>query len=251
MEGAPRGSLLVLVAALAASCGQTADLGGDGITRSQTVRDANLVASCGRAEFTDLHPDTSSMASFSAWSGIDLANIGGEAPYFKEFIERYAWFTAAQTEDSLMLFGEPKRSPRGHHPYASAALEMREGDWVLVGWGQCGIEFSAPGWGSARFVVDRNDPPDPSSDRISVLATERACAGGMAPEDRRVRSVIVDENAESVSLVILVEPTRGASTCQGNPRFEFKVALGSALGDREILDASVFPAEVRWPEARS
>ena len=203
-----------------------------------------LVASCGGVEFDDLRPDTSTFTPFTSWGEIDLANLGGEASFF----DQYSWFTAQETADSRMLFGEPKQPPHGDNPYASAALELRDGVWVLVGWGQCGIEFSAPGWGNAHFVLDRADPPDPGSDRITVLATEAACAGGKAPTDRRVRSVLVDENPGSVSVVILVEPTRGGATCQGNPSFEFEITLDRPLGDREILDASVHPAKVRWPQ---
>jgi hypothetical protein len=245
--GAPAATLLVM-ALLTASCADAVDPHG-GASRNATADDHGLVAACGGVEFADLHPDTSAFAPYSAWGEIDLAPLGGEAPFFREFIDQYAWFTAEETADSLTLFGEPRHGPRGSNPYASAALEMRDGAWFLLGWGQCSIELSAPGWGNARFMVDPTVPPDPGSDRVTVFATEMACAGGKPPGDRRVRSVVVEETAESVSVVLLVERTQGDTSCPGNPRFQFEIALDSPIGDREILDASVYPAEVRWPRS--
>jgi hypothetical protein len=124
---------------------------------------------------------------------------------------------------------------------------MQDGGWAPVGWGQCRIELDAKGWGNGQFVIDPRIPPNPESNEISVQATEVACAGGQAPEDRDVRAVILDENERMVSIVILVELTKGATTCQGNPAFPFEVKLDSPLGDREIIDASVYPPKREWP----
>ncbi|MGZ8662934.1 MAG: hypothetical protein ACXWYI_12750 [Actinomycetota bacterium] len=59
--------------------------------------------------------------------------------------------------------------------------------------------------------------------------------------------MILNEDEHAVSIVILVEPTNGATDCQGNPAFPFMVELGSPLGEREILDASVYPPTLQWP----
>ena len=236
--------LLALVAVLAAACADSGDpRGGEEPRASGAASRTELVASCGAVEFDDLTPDTSSFTPFTSWGDIDLDDLGSEAAFF----EMYTWFTAEEDADSRMLFGEPRQPAHGDNPYASAAMEFRDGAWVPVGWGQCGIELSAPGWGHANFVLDPADPPDPGSDRFTVLATEVACAGGQPPTDRDVRAAILDETAQSVSVVILVEPSRGASDCQGNRPFEFEVQLDSPLGERQVLDASTHPAEIVWP----
>jgi len=117
-----------------------------------------------------------------------------------------------------------------------------------VGWGQCRIEVDARGWGNARFVIDPKTRPTPEADQISVLATENACAGGQAPEGRQVKPVILSRDAHTISVVILVESTDGSTACPGNPAFPVEVSLGSAIGDRDILDASVYPPERRWAD---
>jgi hypothetical protein len=105
----------------------------------------------------------------------------------------------------------------------------------------------AKGWGNASFRIDPRTPPNPSADRVVVQATENACAGGAPPTGRDVQAVVLDENTNSVSIVILVEPTEGAADCPSNPSFPFTVQLGGPLGDRKILDASVYPARQEWP----
>lgn len=124
--------------------------------------------------------------------------------------------------------------------------------WVPDGWGQCRIELSAPGFGPARFVLDPDAEPDPADTTISVLATEMACASGTAPSGRDVQSVVVEEDAETVSIVVLVEPPTGDQNCPSNPLFPLDVDLGSPLGDRIVLDAGVQPAVARpWPPTAS
>lgn len=243
--------LSVLVASivlLAASCADAAPTSDGSRSRSTpTVGPDTLVASCDGVDFPSVPPDSSAFAPFEPWSGVDLTDLGSEARYFRKFVGMFEWFTTQETADSIVLFGDPVGRPRGRNPYASATLEVRQGRWVPVGWGHCGIRLSAPGWGNAEFVVDPSQPPDPTSDRVTVQATEVACAGGEAPADREVRSVVVSEDAESVSVVILVEPSRGATECPGNPPFEFELELDQPLGDRALEDASTYPAEVRWP----
>jgi hypothetical protein len=206
-----------------------------------------VFAACGGVRFPDLPPDTSSFVPFASWSEVNLANLGGEAPFFEEFVEPYTWFLTDHSASERVLFGEPSEPGAGDPPYAYAALELRDGHWAPTGWGQCRIELQADGWGNARFRLDPAVRPDPQSRTVSVLATEVACAGGQAPQGREVRAVVLDETEEAVSIVILVEPSTGGQNCPGNPSFEFQVDLGSPLGDRTILDASVYPPlEREW-----
>jgi hypothetical protein len=233
-----RGPVALLVLAAACAARDPAPRAGGA---SGGPSEPAIVASCGGVRFPDLPPDTSSFVPFESWSEVDLTNLGGEAPFFEEFVDPYTWFLADQSASERVLFGEPIDPRVGDPPYAYAALEMRDGQWAPRGWGQCRIELEADGWGNARFRLDPAVRPDPQSSTVSVLATEVACAGGQAPQGREVRAVVLDETDEVVSIVILVEPPRRSQTCPGNPSFEFQVDLGSPLGDRTILDASVYP----------
>lgn len=239
-----RGLVAVLLLAAACAARDPAPRAGG---PSGEPSDPAVFASCGGVRFPDLPPDTSSFVRFASWSEVDLANLGGEASFFEEFVDPYTWFLADQSASERVLFGEPTEPRAEDPPYAYAALELRDGQWAPRGWGGCRIELAAAGWGNARFRLDPAVRPDPQSPTVSVLATEVACAGGQAPQGRQVRAVVLDETDEVVSIVILVEPPRGYQTCPGNPSFEFQVDLGSPLGDRTILDASVYPPlEREW-----
>lgn len=245
--GSMRPSLLA-IALLTAACAADAPSGDAGVRSGPEsgLEADDLLASCGGVQFSQLPPDTSTFTPYASFDELDLARLGGEAPFFEEFVDGYDWFVVEEGEGSRRLFGQPTQREDRDPPYANASLELRNGRWTPAGWGQCRIELDAEGWGNARFVVDPSVLPDPDADRISVLATERACAGGEAPTGREVRAVILDEDEVSVSIVILVEPP-GGGNCPSNPSFEYEVELGSPLGDREILDASLYPPEVRWP----
>jgi hypothetical protein len=231
---------LVALLLLAAACAGRDPAPQAGGTSGESS-EPTVFASCGGIRFPDLPPDTSRFIPFASWSEVDLANLGGEASFFEEFVDLYTWFLTDQSANARVLFGEPNEPGAGDPPYAYAALELRDGRWAPRGWGQCRIELEADGWGNARFRLDPAVRPDPHSRSVSVLATEMACAGGQAPQGREVRAVVLDETDEVVSIVILVEAPTGGQTCPGNPSFEFQVDLGSPLGDRTILDASVYP----------
>jgi hypothetical protein len=250
MTTAVRRSSLLLALALLCSCGAGSSASGTTSPPDGAVTADALSASCGAASFDGLTPDTSSLEPFDSFDGLDMSNVGGEAPYFRHFVSSYKWFTTQRGDDWRNLFGVPAAAELDP-PYAYARLEMRDGKWAPVGWGQCNVELDAKGWGNASFRVDPKSPPDPSSTRVLVQATENACAGGAPPTGRDVQAVVLDEDADSVSVVILVEPPSGASDCPSNPPFPVEVQLGAPLGDRRILDASVYPASQRWPITRT
>ena len=238
---APRPTILLVALFLAvAACAQDpdpgprgGDLGGGGPSA------ADLFVTCGAARFSSLPPDTSSLPSFTSWDDVDLRDLGGEGPYFEEFVSSYDWVVVDEGAAAQVLFGEGRR-PDQDPPHASATLEQRD-TWVPVGWGQCRMEVHADGWGNARFRLDPEATPSPDDDRIAVLATEMACTGGRPPGDREVLGVVVDETAEAISVVILVEPPSGAQSCPGNPPFPYEIRLDAPLGDRTILDGSTYP----------
>jgi len=230
---------VVAVAALLGSCAdeRPSPTGASGTATGSVVTDPPIVATCGGATFPALPPDPSVFPPFDDWAAVDLSGIGMES----EFFDRYDWFVADETSETLNLFGRPRTDAGDPDLYASAGFE-REGDtWSPGGFGDCRIELSAEGWGNARFQLDPTLPLDPDSSTIPVLATEMNCASGQPPDDRDVRAVVLDDDAETISVVILVEPVDGAANCQGNPAFPFAVDIGSPLGERHVLDASVYP----------
>jgi hypothetical protein len=205
----------------------------------------DLVATCGDVKFDTIPADPSSFPPVAdIASHVDLPALRMEAGMFRE----YDWFIARESRRTVVLFGVPPEPPELGPPYASAALR-RDGDrWEPRSWGQCRVEVSAPGWGSASFVLDPARAPDPSADRILVSAWENACASGQAPDGRKVRAVLLDADQEAVSIVVLVEPVRGGADCPGNPSFPLEVELDGPLGERTVYDASVDPSLVRpWP----
>jgi hypothetical protein len=233
-------SLVVLLA-----CADAGSAGPAGTHEQGVDLPEDVQAACGGATLSALPPDTSAFREFAGWNEVDFAAIDGE----RQFFDGYEWFIADETSQSLVLFGRARSNNDVSPPYADASFEWTNGSWLPRGWGQCRIELSAPGWGNARFALDPVHKPDPESATLRVLATEVSCAGGRSPDGRDVRAVVLDETDEWVSIVILVEPASGGQTCPGNPSFPFEVQLPSPLGDRAVLDASVYPAIERpWPQ---
>lgn len=154
------------------------------------------------------------------------------------------------------MFGVPDPAaaePSTGNPFYADATFGRENDrWVPQSWGQCRIEVNSADWGNAAFGLDPDVEPDPASSTISVVAWERACASGRAPEGRGVQAVVMDADEQTVAVVILVEPVHGDAECPGNPSFSFEVDLGEPLGERTVLDASVDPPFERpWPPTQT
>jgi hypothetical protein len=176
---------------------------------------------------------------------------------FTHWFDEYDWFVAEETDETLTLFGTRRESgvtqPGRWKNFAAAWFNRGEAAvWKINGATDCDIELSTLGWGVGRFVLDPEQQPDPASSTISVRAWELACANGQLPIGRDVRSVVLDADVRSVSIVVLIDPLEGGADCPGNPGFPLDVDLGEPLGDRTVLDASVQPGVERpWPPTES
>ena len=59
---------------------------------------------------------------------------------------------------------------------------------------------------------------------------------------------LVDSNEEQVTITVLVEPIAGFAHCPTNPWYPISVVLDAPLGNRQVFDGSVYPAELQtWP----
>jgi hypothetical protein len=250
-----RGLTAALPAALAllAACADASEPSGGGDPGAAPPAEAgiaeDLVASCGQVQFDSVPADPSSLPPLGepAQSELDLEGLGVEADFF----DVHDWSVVAETGDTLRLLGVPHTpADESYYGYATFA---REGErWVPENWGGCRITLAAPGWGNAHFVLDPDSAPDPAAASIAVRAWEVECASGQTPEGREVRPVVLSEDGDTVSIVILVEPVTGGANCQSNPSFPLEIALDEPLGDRAVHDASVDPPLPRpWPPSES
>lgn len=218
-----------MVAALASACG------GDDPA-------ANLVARCGPVEFSSVNADFAEFPPLDAdaTAAMDELVNGETGIEAGGFDEAYTWSIASRGGDGLLLFGQSG----GTDPsYAYARFDQRDGGWVPRGWGGCWPEIDAPGFGSATVATDAAQPPDPSSSTLHLHINEQACASGEAPRDRAVVS-IVREEADAVTITVLVEPKPGFAECPSNPWYPITVELDEPLGDRVLLDGHRVPPQL-------
>lgn len=229
------------------------DAGSDGgqgsASASATAPIGPMMVSCGAVQLDGTPVDPSSFPPLGDREDeIDLTSIQGE----HEIFETHDWYVAEESGDELALLGVPHDPDPDAAHYAYATL-AREGDsWVPSQWGGCRVSVEAEGWGNARFVLEPDVEPDPESATLPLQAWEVECANGEPPEGREVRPVVLNENDETVSIVVLVEPVTGGANCPSNPAFTVDVELDQPLGDRTVLDASMDPALERpWPPTES
>ncbi len=115
--------------------------------------------------------------------------------------------------------------------------------WTVGGYGACQLQPALPqGVWPADFWLDPDAPP-PAADATTLqgLIRERACASGERPVGR-VRPPVVVFDDDSVVVIVTVSEKPGGADCPGNPSMPIVIELGQPLGDRSVLDGSVFPA---------
>lgn len=156
---------------------------------------------------------------------------------------RHGWQVAVLTDSSaLFLFREP--TPDAEPSHWSAEFERRDGQWTWVRYGQCDIQPVFEGLETARWELAPGQQLTPDSRTFEVLVTEQGCSSGQGPEGRIVPAAAIYLET-SITVIFAVRPLPGAQTCQGAPPASVTLELDEPLGDRQLLDGSVIPAEPR------
>ncbi|MFQ5522639.1 MAG: hypothetical protein ACE5F5_03570 [Acidimicrobiia bacterium] len=210
---------------------------------------SGLKAACGPVSFdwpvTDLDVFPPFEGDFD-----DLIHEGAVEEYeaSRAWWESTAWSIAKRTETELVLFGQESASYTDEPQFAYASFEVIDGEWRARGWGGCRIQVVSEGLGIATFEIDRDNPPEPGTTTLHLLATERACASGQLPQGREIKTLVA-ETPETVEIILLVERPKGdVQTCQSNPAFPITVELDAPLGSRAIKDMSIYPGrDLPWP----
>jgi hypothetical protein len=98
--------------------------------------------------------------------------------------------------------------------------------------------------GPATWRIDPADPPSAESTTVSVLLTERACAGGRSPEGRILPPDVV---YHADRIVISLSARSWPGDCPSNPEHRLTVELDQPIGDRVLADGH--GGGIRWPIA--
>lgn len=239
-----------------AAVGVTAIVGGDapppafGTTTTTTSTTATTVApttsevvieqmACGAAAapYSANIPEGSELDQ-SALDALAALELVGEGQFFTDTYEFRLW---SQDDRELVLLGYP-RDPEVTG-YAYAHFELSEGAWAPTGFGGCSWQPEVEGYGVAAWRLAGDIKPDDTV--LTILATERECAGGQAPLGRDVVDAVIGDES-SITVFVLVEPVQGDATCPSNPEFEYVVTLDETVGNRTLLDGSESPPAVRY-----
>lgn len=130
-------------------------------------------------------------------------------------------------------------------PGANIRVDRADGDqWRVSGFGgSCNnLAVAYPeGLNQVEIYADADNPPAPDQTEIALLVTERACASGEPMGDRLLEPQVIEEDGR-VLVVFAAAANLGAANCPGNPSTPVTITLAEPLGDRDLLDAGVFPA---------
>lgn len=122
------------------------------------------------------------------------------------------------------------------------AVGQAGGTWSAEGWGGCRPHAALDGLNLAEWWLDPDAPrPGPDDTTFDAVVTERECASGK-PMGARLQPPLIRYQADAVILVFGAVPPPGqAQECPSNPPSRVTVELREPLGERALLDGSVFP----------
>lgn len=127
-----------------------------------------------------------------------------------------------------------------------AQLERVGDNWRLRSWGTGGVwcdpmTVALPdGLGEVEIFLDPDIPPDPETDRATVLVREVDCANGREMGEDLLGPQVI-ETAEAVLIAFAVIPVVGGADCPSNPSTRVTIQLDEPLGDRELLNGLAVP----------
>jgi hypothetical protein len=149
---------------------------------------------------------------------------------------RSGWRRVFQT-DRAVLFVAPEDVDR---QWVMVAFARGATGWEIDGYGQCHMQIALPeGIGRATWWLDpAPGPPGQEATELSAIIVEQSCASGQPPVGRVLAPAIV-YGEDAITITIAVRVIGG--DCPGNPEFPVTIQLAEPLGDRALLDGTVFP----------
>lgn len=150
------------------------------------------------------------------------------------------WWLVGRTDTRAEFLAE--LPPALESPYGYIELVDQGGKWGLASGGSCTPSLVIEGRVPATWVLAHDQPaPNRGTNVITALVTDQGCTGGEPVGDRLLPPFVTYTEA-SVYIVFTARPHQGLTTCEGKPPTAALVQLREPLGNRDLLDAGVFPA---------
>lgn len=156
------------------------------------------------------------------------------------YLPDLGWWLVSRDEKEVHYI---TRLPQGlESPFGFVSLQARGGEWAFASGGSCLPEVVLEGRVPAGWTLPSNQPAlHPGRIEFTALVTDRICTAGQ-PVGERLLPPLVTYTESSVYVVFSARPYQGLTTCEGKPPTETMVRLREPLGNRNLLDAGVFPA---------
>jgi hypothetical protein len=121
------------------------------------------------------------------------------------------------------------------------SFERKNGKWEWSGSGGCLLEAYRPGQMVGVWDRTRGQDYSRSTTSFKVDVYEQSCSGG-APPTGRVARPTVEYFDDSIVVTYFIKPNRpGNYTCPSAPPVTKTLELKEPIGDREVLDGSMYP----------
>jgi len=137
--------------------------------------------------------------------------------------------------------------------FASASFDKEGRGWKAAGWGDCKPRLEVEDKSVLRWAfTEGSHPPDAETTKLDVLVTEVECSGGRDIEGLVEQQVTYGETKIEV---VLTAPRLKAGknqgyTCGGTSPINYTLQLDEPIGDREVVDVSVYPSVEPVPGTR-
>ena len=166
------------------------------------------------------------------------ALLEGRTKRWSSHAPKKEWRVLARTDRRLVVVA-------GHPPgLLQIVLARRAGQWEVISRGGCTTEAK---WGNsvrAEWELDPEFPPSGFGKMLHLLIVESACRSGIDPRPRlETPRIVYGDTTVTVALFVRPPPGGGAYTCIGPPPVPIAVELAEPIGERELLDGAVYPAQ--------
>jgi hypothetical protein len=152
--------------------------------------------------------------------------------------------------DWRLAFATPVRAdfvaPAGDS-WSYVSFVPADGGWEAKAWGPCAGKVVVPSLNVASWELDLEDVAGfgPASTSLKVHVTEQACASGQ-PLGNRLHEPRISYGPSEIVIQFVADPLPGPQDCPGNPSILAPIELAEPIGERKLLDGSVFPPAERF-----